>query len=122
MSSLQPGAVTAALRDSVSAALGCIGGKSEISDGDAHEARKQLKRARAALRLLKPSLADVIYRRENLALRNAGRVISPLRDAKAQLDILAALRKRYPATLPSSDLARLCRDLQLRLESTHQRI
>jgi CHAD domain-containing protein len=122
MSFLHPDAVAAALQDSVRAALGCIGGKSPISDDDAHEARKQLKRARAALRLLKPSLEDVIYRHENLALRNASRVISPLRDAKAQLDILAALRKRYPATLPSNELAPLCRNLRHRLEDTHQRI
>ncbi len=46
-----------------------------------HAARKALKRARGALRLLRPALSVETFKRENLALRDAGRHLSPFRDA-----------------------------------------
>ena len=76
-----------------------------ISDEDAHSARKALKKARAALRLLRPTIGDVVYWRENIALRNASRSISRLRDAKAQVDIVASLRKRHPKRSASGWIA-----------------
>ncbi len=84
------------LLQSIDSALDGITKSKAISDEDAHSARKLLKKARAALRLLRPTIGDVVYRRENTALRNASRSISRLRDAKAQADIVASLRKRYP--------------------------
>jgi hypothetical protein len=47
-----------------------------------HEARKQLKRARAVLRLMRPALGDAVYRRENAALRDVARSWSRARDAQ----------------------------------------
>ena len=57
-----------------------------------HAARKALKQARAALRLLRPCLDAAVYRRENLALRDAGRALAPLRDARVLLDAADRLR------------------------------
>jgi CHAD domain-containing protein len=45
-----------------------------------HGARKQLKRARATLRLLRPAVGDEAYRRENIAARDAARPLSKARD------------------------------------------
>ena len=45
-----------------------------------HGARKQLKRARATLRLLRPVIGDESYRRENTAARDAARPLSKARD------------------------------------------
>jgi CHAD domain-containing protein len=45
-----------------------------------HGARKQLKRARATLRLLRPAIGDEPYRRENIAARDAARPLSQARD------------------------------------------
>jgi CHAD domain-containing protein len=70
-----------------------------LSDERVHEARKALKKARAALRLLRPGLGEALFRAENAALRDAGRCLSPLRDAKSQLDALAALRRRHAGKL-----------------------
>jgi hypothetical protein len=85
------------LLQSIDSALDGITKSKAISDEDAHSARKLLKKARAALRLLRPTIGDVVYRRENTALRNASRSISRLRDAKAQAEIVASLRKRPEA-------------------------
>lgn len=49
-----------------------------------HELRKNVKKARALLRLVRPGMKD--FAAENAALRDAARLIAPLRDA----DVLAA--------------------------------
>ena len=72
-----------ALLQSLGTAILCFRRSASISDERAHDARKQLKQARAVLRLLRAELGDTVYRRENRVLRDASRTISPLRDAKA---------------------------------------
>jgi CHAD domain-containing protein len=61
------------------------------ADSSIHEARKGLKRARAALRLLRPSIGERQYRVANTALRNAAVPLSAVRDGKILLEILRAL-------------------------------
>ena len=66
------------------------------ADGDAsaeaiHGARKDLKKARAALRLIRAELGERTFRRENRALRDAARVLSDSRDAEVKLATLDAL-------------------------------
>ena len=70
-----------------------------------HDARRALRRCRAALRLLPPDLAiDTLVR----PLRAAGRALSPLRDAQALLETLAQLQQQ-PALLGSAHPALLQR-------------
>jgi CHAD domain-containing protein len=111
----------ATLFQSLNGALRFFHGKASISDERAHDARKQLKQARAALRVLRTELGDTVYRRENRVLRDASRAISPLRDAKAQVDILAVIRDRYPHELPCSGLAPLEKRLLGKLRRTRGR-
>src|SRR5688572_12596308 len=59
-----------------------------ITDANIHDARKQLKKSRAALRLLRDSMGEIAYRRENTALRDAARPLGVARDSKV---LLAAL-------------------------------
>ena len=100
--------------------LGCIASsraqleRQPLSDESVHAARKALKKARAALRLLRPGLGEALFRAENRALRDAGRCLSPLRDTKSQLDALAELRRRHPAKLRLAGLDAL--DAGLRAE------
>jgi CYTH domain-containing protein/CHAD domain-containing protein len=68
----------------------------EPSDGDAlaesiHGARKDLKKARAALRLIREELGEKAFKRENQALRDAARLLSASRDAEVKLETLEAL-------------------------------
>ena len=83
-----------------------------VSDKGIHEARKALKKARAALRLLRPGLEPAAYRAENALLRDAGRALAPLREARSLLDALRALRARDRAALPPVAVDRLIRQLR----------
>lgn len=60
-----------------------------------HGARKQLKRARATLRLLRPSMDDDWYRRENVAARDAARPLSIARDQEVINETLDGLLERF---------------------------
>ena len=53
-----------------------------------HEARKGLKRLRAMLRLVRPAIVRKVYRRENIAFRDAARPLSEVRDAKILVETL----------------------------------
>jgi CHAD domain-containing protein len=64
------------------------------SDEMLHDVRRRLKRARAGLRLARTALGASTYRRENLALRDAARRISDVRDAKVLVDTVEALAPR----------------------------
>ena len=68
----------------------------EAGDGDAlaeaiHGARKDLKKARATLRLVREELGEEAFKRENRALRDAARMLSASRDAEVKLATLDAL-------------------------------
>jgi len=73
--------------------------RAPLADEAVHSARKAMKRARAALRLLREGLNEGVYRKENAALRDAGRFFSPLRDVKSLIDAFNAFRDRHPAEL-----------------------
>ena len=64
-----------------------------------HATRKDLKKARAVLRLIREGLGEDRYKAENARLRDAGRLLAPERDADAKLETLDALAER-----PGSDL------------------
>ena len=78
-----------------------------------HEIRRQLKRCRALLRLLRKSLGEDTYRRENQRLRDAGRPLATVRDAAVLVNALDCLCPRL------SGATMFCRHLRaaLRLES-----
>ena len=82
----------ALLQHAASAALALA--SSSPSALHVHAARKQIKRARAALRLLRGALAVLTYRREDAALRRAARALNSARDARVLLRTLEALRRR----------------------------
>ena len=61
-------------------------GRRRRSDDAVHEIRRDVKKARATLRLLREPLGTAAYRRENRILRNAGRPLTPPRDATVLLE------------------------------------
>jgi CHAD domain-containing protein len=84
------------LRKNVEDALQTLQGK-QVSDEHIHRARKELKKARAALRLLRNGISSAQYRTWNRGLRDAARPLSAARDARVLLDTLDTLRSRYGA-------------------------
>jgi CHAD domain-containing protein len=96
---------------SIAAALARLA-QPRISDEAVHETRKALKKARAALRLLRPGLEPAVYRAQNALLRDAGRCLSPLREPKSMLETLAALQAHAPEALSQVKLDRLRKSLR----------
>ncbi|HWW19475.1 MAG TPA: CHAD domain-containing protein [Steroidobacteraceae bacterium] len=67
-----------------------------LSDTTVHDARKEIRRSRAAVRLLRVALGRARFRRENARLRDAGRALNEARDAKVLVSTLDSLRKCHP--------------------------
>jgi CHAD domain-containing protein len=62
------------------------------SDAAVHDIRKELKRARASLRLLRECIGVAEYRKDNALIRDAARPLTPVRDAKVLLEAFQRLR------------------------------
>ena len=78
-----------------------LSGEADLGPDEAtHDARKRTKKLRALLRLVRPELGDDVYRRENRALRDAARRLSPVRDAWVLVEALDGL-----VTPPDDDLS-----------------
>jgi CHAD domain-containing protein len=60
-----------------------------------HEARKDLKKLRSTLKLVRPALGRKAYDRENRRFRDAGRALSDARDAQVLADTVDALAERF---------------------------
>jgi CHAD domain-containing protein len=61
--------------------------------GSVHEVRKDLKKLRSLLRLVRPSVPKKVYKRENVRYRDLGRELAGARDAEVKLQTLAGLRE-----------------------------
>ena len=83
------------------AALHLRGRKPESNSEAVHEARKNLKKLRALLRLVKSELGSA-YKLEARALRDMGRRLSTLRDADALFTALDQLKSKLPAKTMSA--------------------
>jgi CHAD domain-containing protein len=100
--------LNAALRriagERLDAALKGLSDRSD-ADGAVHEARKDMKRLRALLRLMRSSLGAQDYRRENVAYRDIARQLATARDAKVLLDTLSALESELDGEVSNEALA-----------------
>jgi CHAD domain-containing protein len=77
-------------------ALAELGGETESTPAEAiHEARKDMKKIRSAIRLVRDALGDDLYRRENHHYRDIGRELSGLRDAEVLVETLEGLAERF---------------------------
>jgi CHAD domain-containing protein len=69
----------------------------KVSDEDIHAARKNIKAARTALRLLRDALPVEVYRRYNRVVRDTARPLSRVRDSRARIEALHALLRNGKA-------------------------
>jgi CHAD domain-containing protein len=83
-----------------------------------HGARKDLKKIRAALRLVREDVGEKAYRRENGAYRDAGALLSESRDASVKLETLADLQERFDDAFPAG----LARAWAAALEADRDRV
>jgi CHAD domain-containing protein len=72
-----------------------------------HEARKDMKKIRSALRLVRDAIGDDAWRRENDHYRDVARKLSGFRDAEILVESLDGLRERFgPAARERSEALR----------------
>ena len=96
-----PKAVRKAAEEQLRQSVEGLTGQADLGpDEAAHDARKRTKKVRALLRLARPELGDRVYRRQNRALRDAARLLSPVRDAWVLVEALDDL-----VTPPDEDLS-----------------
>jgi CHAD domain-containing protein len=67
-----------------------------------HDARKRIKKTRAALRLARPGLRKRVYRTQNAALRDTARGLSGARDADVMVETAQKLGERFAGHVPGS--------------------
>ena len=80
-------------RRQVELGLAIVAGKKETIDTPVHETRKHLKKARAALRLVRREIGRGLFKRQDHCLRDVGRMISEIRDAEVRLQTVRQLQK-----------------------------
>jgi CHAD domain-containing protein len=100
--------ITGLLRGHLVAALTLLGAD-KPSGSRIHAARKELKRARATLRLLRESIDPEHYRQEDALLRQAARHLSEVRDSDILVRTLARLQESLNSTTPRPKLEALRR-------------
>jgi CHAD domain-containing protein len=80
-------------------AIAQLRGEAGSEPADAiHETRKDMKKIRSALRLVRDALGDDIWRRENQHYRDVARLLSAHRDAEILVEALAGLGERFGPT------------------------
>ena len=84
-----------------------------------HEIRKGTKRLRTLLRLMRDTIGEKHYRRENRAFRDIGRMFSDVRDAEVAEQSVEKLGTDLRGTLRPRALARLRRVLHARSRKAH---
>jgi CHAD domain-containing protein len=65
-----------------------------------HAARKDMKKLRAVLRLVREGLGEETFGAENRRYREAGRLLAASRDAEVKVETLAALEERFGGEMP----------------------
>jgi CHAD domain-containing protein len=95
-----PSAVRSALVRAIDAAAVRVGVGQRLSTEDVHDTRKRIKRARSALRVLRPALDDDAFSGCDRLLRAAGRSLSTARDAAVLAQTSARLRARLEGASP----------------------
>jgi aldose 1-epimerase len=107
------GSVRRVARGRVNSAVESLrGGASEDRPSAVHTARKDMKKMRSVLRLVRDELGKQTYREENRRYRDAARLLSAARDSEVMAGTLGSVLEDYPADGPPVE--GLVRDLDQR--------
>jgi CHAD domain-containing protein len=91
-----PDEVRRVARGRIDHAIDELRGQTESSRAQAvHEARKDMKKLRALLRLVRVELGEDLYAHENACFRDTARQLAGVRDADVMILTLSDLEKRY---------------------------
>jgi CHAD domain-containing protein len=88
--------MTRVIAAQVDDAIAQLRGETDADHAEAiHEARKDIKKVRSALRLVREPLGDDVWRRENDHYREVARTLSSFRDAEILVEALDELAERF---------------------------
>ena len=87
-----------------------------------HDARKDLKKARSLLRLTRAAIDRDERRRENKALRDAGRALSSARDAEVMLQALDDVADHFVGQVPQTTFEAIRRHLDSERDAARQQM
>jgi len=105
-------------RERIAAAQELIRRASQVSSSEEiHQARKQLKRVRALLRLVRPDIPPGRWSRVDHRLRAVARALSAVRDATVLIGTLQEFRTRH--VLTANSLANVTSTARNRQEQAH---
>jgi len=79
-------------RKQIEGAIAITTGEKKASDTPVHEVRKHLKKARAALRLVRKEIGHGLFREQDRCLRDVARLTSEIRDAEVRLQTVRQLQ------------------------------
>jgi CHAD domain-containing protein len=99
------------------AASGFLGGEDRLGMA-VHESRKSIKRIRALLRLVRDELPKKVFRFENEALRDTGRLVDQVRSAQGVLNAATNVRELYGDLLAKDTFIELIDRLTRRRDLT----
>jgi CHAD domain-containing protein len=98
------------LDDSISR-LGVVQTSFDVS---IHETRKNFKKMRGLLRLVRNELGEDIFKKENILFRDTGRILSPIRDAAVMVESLNLIKKNYSNEIKQNEYDLLKKNLSVR--------
>ncbi len=84
-------------------------------DEAVHEARKRFKKLRAVVRLVRDEIGDDVYQQENTCYRDAGRLLSDVRDAAVMVQTLDDIADYFADHLRPDAF----REIRARLSAAH---
>lgn len=103
-----------AVREQCALARACLRRRGAQLPEAVHNARRAVRRARAVLLLARPALAAEAYFQALGPWREAGRLLTALRDAESAIEALQRLQQEVPELLTPAASARLMRGLRQR--------
>jgi CHAD domain-containing protein len=80
-------------RKQIEGAIAVAKGEEKTEDTPVHEMRKHLKKARAALRLVRKEIGRGLFKAQNRGLRDVARLTSEIRDAEVRLQTVRELQE-----------------------------
>jgi len=108
------------VREEIESAVRQLSGKGEADRDEAiHEARKNLKKIRGVLRLMRLELGET-YGRENPFFRDVGLLLAQFRDGGAMIEAFDGLRAKYRGEVARGRLATIRRGLMARKEQAER--
>jgi CHAD domain-containing protein len=87
-----------------------------------HDARKALKKVRAALRLVRPALGEKAFQRENTCFRDAARPLTEVRDARILVETLDKLIEHFKEHMAGQSFSDVRKSLQAHLREVRRRV